>query len=99
MPAINLKLDVDRSGFEALTPYGTAAEATVAGKLIHLSNDAMIEIGTLRQGMSSGKDSVAACFTLPDGKIVLWETSAELFVSIARSITAWQEGRKDRGED
>jgi hypothetical protein len=101
MPHISMLLDVDRpgSGFKALMPYGDAASAAVAGKLIHISNDAIVEVGTLRHGMASGKDSVALCFTLPDGKIVLWETSVEIFVVVAQGITAWQEGRRDRGED
>jgi hypothetical protein len=98
MPHLTITLDVDQRGFDALSGMGTAAAGVAAGKVIHLGNDAQIEVGTLRQGMQSGKDSVALCFTLPDGKVVIAETSAELFLATARAIIAWQEGRRERGE-
>lgn len=91
MPVLRIKLDVDRSGFDAIAAVDEA-------DIVHLSNDAHIEIGTLRHGMESGKDSVALCFGLPDGKVVVAETSAALFLAAARTITGWQEGRRDRGE-
>lgn len=104
MPHLTIILDVDkRGGFPAVDAAGLAGteghEAVASGKLIHLGNDARIEVGTLRHGMQSGKDSCAFCFTLPDGRVVVAETSVELFVSTARAITAWQEGRAERGED
>jgi hypothetical protein len=99
MPHLTIKLDVDRRGFDTLGGMPTAAGGIADGRVVHLGNDAEIEVGTLRHGMASGKDSVALCFKLPDGKIVLAETSAELFLATARAISGWQEGRRDRGED
>jgi hypothetical protein len=98
MPHLTIKLDVDERGFDALSGMGTAADGIAAGRVIHLGDDANIEVGTLRAGMQSGKDSVALCFALPDGKVVLAETSAELFLATARAISGWQEGRRERGE-
>lgn len=95
MPHLTMRLDVDRhGGFEALKDITDTEDE----RIIHLTDGAKLEIGTLRGGMKSGKDSVAICFTLPDGHVVVAETSAELFVAAARGITAWQEGRHDRGE-
>lgn len=96
MPQVDLKLGVDKSGgFEALRGFANAHEAIAAGKVIHLADHALVEIGTLRGGMESGKDSVAVCLPLPDGRVVLWETSVELFLSTARTIGAWQRGNRD----
>ncbi len=106
MPHLIIKLDVDRAGFDALRdlrerhPLQTddLGYGVDDGQIIHLGNDAHIEVGTLRGGMESGKDSVAMCFALPDGRVVIAETSAELFIATGRAITGWQEGRRDRGE-
>ena len=92
MPVLKIKMDVDECGFDAVNPDGSGAE-----KIVHVP-DAVIEVGTLRAGMTSGKDSVMICVPLPDGRIVLAETSAELFVAAGRAITGWQEGRRERGE-
>ena len=82
MPHLTMRLDVDRNGgFDAIPPGVTDDQ------LIHLTDDAKLEIGTLRGGMQSGKDSVAFCFTLPDGRVVIAETSAELF--FAMRCTHW----------
>ncbi len=99
MPVLRMKLDVDECGFDALGGMKSAAEGVADGRVIHLGNDAQIEVGTLRNGTTGGKDSVAMCFALPDGRVVLAETTADLFLATARAITGWQEGRKDRGEE
>jgi hypothetical protein len=90
MPSMKIKLDVDQSGFDSLIG--------VVDDVIHLKGEGYLELGTLRHGMESGKDSVALCFKLPDGRAVIAETSAELYVASARAVTAWQEGRRERGE-
>lgn len=57
--------------------------------IIHLANDAPpIQIGVLDRGMSSGRPSVAIRIDLPDGRYVIAETSARLFVGAARAIHA-----------
>jgi len=58
---------------------------------------AQIEVGTPRGGMVSGKDSIAPCFKLPDGRVVLAENSAEHFMTARRAIKGWQDGRRERG--
>jgi hypothetical protein len=96
MPSLDIKLDVDTNGgFDAINAVPLL---DIEERIIHLGEEAYLEIGTLRHGMESGKDSMAFCFSLPDGKVVVAETSVELFVTAARAITAWQEGRKERGE-
>lgn len=92
MPVLKIKLDVDEHPFDAVVGIGGDRE-----RIVHVP-DAVIEVGTLRAGMKSGKDSVMICVPLPDGRVLLAETSAELFVASARAITGWQEGRRERGE-
>lgn len=49
-------------------------------RLIWLSNDEPpIQIGALEAGMTSGRPSVAIRIDLPDGRIVVAETSLRLF--------------------
>jgi hypothetical protein len=55
-------------------------------KVIHLTNE--IEVGSLEAGMESGKPSVVFVFTLPDGRVVMAETSLELFVAAANGLAA-----------
>ena len=88
MPELTIKLDVDERGFDSLINV-------VPDDIIHLVG---FEVGTLRAGTASGKDSVALCFKLPDGRAAIAETSAELYLASARAITGWQEGRRERGE-
>lgn len=88
MPSLSILLDCDeRGGFRGLRN---------ATEVVHVT--APFEVGTLRAGMQSGKDSVALCIPLPDGKVAFVETSAELYLASAWAITAWQEGRRERGE-
>lgn len=91
MPSLSILLDVDEVGFRGLS-------GVPARKVIHLANDAQIEIGTMRAGTAAGRDSVAICIPLPDGRVVITETTAALFLTAAAAITGWQEGRRDRGE-
>jgi hypothetical protein len=58
-------------------------------KLVHLSNDAPpMQIAVLDAGMSSGRPSVCMRLDLPDGTVVLAETSARLFCMTAKQIMA-----------
>lgn len=47
-----------------------------------------IKVVVLSGGMASGKASVAIRIDLPDGRTVVAETSARLFASAGRMITA-----------
>jgi hypothetical protein len=58
--------------------------------VIHLADDAMLGVAFLEGGMSSGKPSVALRFDLPDGSVVIAETSARLFCTAARAMLAKQ---------
>lgn len=57
--------------------------------LIHLGNDSPpIQVAVLDRGMTSGAPSLSLRIDLPDGRTVIAETSARLFVSVARIIGA-----------
>ena len=73
MPVIVMKL-----GKEPIWP--DLAERIERGEVYYLSKDAPpIQIGALQGGMTSGKPSVAIRIDLPDGKVVVAETSWALF--------------------
>lgn len=75
MPTMTINLDGDNAWPE------------LRGKpVIHLANDAVIKIVALAAGMASGKPSVCIRLDLPDGSVVLAETSARLFVMAAAAI-------------
>jgi len=89
MPALTLHLNGDGLWPELAEKLGTDA-------LIHLSNDATIHVGVLPAGMASGLPSVALRIDLPDGRILVAETSARLFVNADRAI-AIRYPEVDRG--
>jgi uncharacterized protein (UPF0371 family) len=55
-------------------------------RIVHIV--APLTVATLAGGMENGATSVALIFDLPDGRKVLAETSALLFVTAARAIEA-----------
>lgn len=55
-------------------------------KVINLPDDATIKIVALEGGMASGKPSIAFRLDLPNGKTVIAQTSARLFVMAAAAI-------------
>lgn len=58
-------------------------------EIIHLGNGAPpIQVAVLEGGMKSGRPSVAFRIDLPDGKVVIAETTARLFCAAARAIMA-----------
>jgi hypothetical protein len=67
---------------------GDGAWPDLDGKhVVHLGNDALpIQVAALSGGMESDRVSVAIRRDLPDGSVVVAETSAELFISAARLI-------------
>lgn len=90
MPEMVLIADVERDGFEpvrrVVERYGSVLEAAAQGVLIH--SQAPIYVGALEAGMASGKASVSLCFELPDGRVVLVETSLALLEGAARALAA-----------
>jgi hypothetical protein len=82
VPSIDLHLSGDGAFPELKGLIGT-------DQVIHLGNDApAIGIGVLEGGMTSGMPSVCFRLRLPDGRFVLAETSARLFVTAGRAIEA-----------
>ena len=84
MPDMKIRPRVDTTGGFDLV---AAVDPT---KLVHLTNT--IEVGSLSGGMESGQPSVAFCFGLPDGTVVVAETSLALFIAAARGLAAAHEG-------
>ncbi len=55
--------------------------------VIHLANGAPpIQVAILNAGMRSGRPSVAIRIDLPDGRVVVAETTARLFAMAGRAI-------------
>lgn len=64
------------------------ADKIIAGDLVHLGNGNMIEIAMLKNGTVRGKPSLSIRINLPDGKVVLAETTLDLFLAAARAFEA-----------
>lgn len=75
MPVMRLKL-----GPEPIWP--DLEEKIRQGLVYHLSNESVIEVGALDGGMVSGRPSIAFRIDLPDGKVVVAETSLGLFQTV-----------------
>ena len=76
MPMLNIKRDGDKA-------WPDLDEKAAAGKLVETQT---IAIALLPGGMASGKASVGIRIDLPDGTVVLAQTSHELFESAARAF-------------
>jgi hypothetical protein len=80
MPALHLILDGEGA-------WPDLAEANAV--IIHLADDAVVDVAGLAGGMQSGKPSLAFRINLPDdGHIVIWETSLALFLTAADAFKA-----------
>lgn len=84
MPALTIVLDVESDGFPAMR----GLEGTDDPRLIHLGENAQIAVGALAAGMASGAPSVAFCFSLPNGQVVIAETSMALLLTAADALKA-----------
>jgi hypothetical protein len=62
------------------------AEKIANGNLIHLSNGHVIEIAMLKNGTVQGKPSLSIRMNLPDGKVLIAETTLDLFLAAARAF-------------
>lgn len=87
MPAMVLKLDGDEA-------WPDLREKLSTDDLIHLGADApAIQVAALEGGMASGKPSIAIRLDLPDGRVVVAETSLELFLAAASALrTRFEKG-------
>lgn len=94
MAHLSIKLDIETEGFDAIgllkNRLGIEDMASLVerGDVIHMGDDAQIEIGALEAGMESGNPSIAFAFTLPDGRVALIETSMALFTTAQRTLAA-----------
>jgi len=75
MPDIDLILDGD-GAWQDLDPE----------KVIHLTGS--FKVAALAKGMASGKPSLMIRIDLPDGRVVLQETSMRLWIAVARALAA-----------
>jgi hypothetical protein len=58
-------------------------------KVVHLANGAPpLQVALLNKGMASGRPSVMLRIDLPDGRVVLAETSLLLFATAARAFAS-----------
>lgn len=65
------------------------AELAADGQLINAMEDrAKISLAFLEAGMQSGKPSITIRIDLPDGRVVITETSGMLFMAAARAFAA-----------
>jgi hypothetical protein len=75
MPVLNIILDGDNCWPDLLEK-----------KVIH--HTGAISVAALPGGMASGKTSVSIRIDLPDGTVLIAETSLQLFASAARAFVA-----------
>lgn len=62
-------------------------------RIVHLGNGTVIEVAALEGGMASGRTSLALRLNLPDGQVVIAETSLALFLDAATILkTAFPNG-------
>ncbi len=80
MPALTIVLDIDDHSDPNMRQVDHS-------KVIHLS-DAYMEVIRVPRGMQSGKSSVFIRIDLPDGRIVMAETSMALFLTAANAFAA-----------
>lgn len=66
-------------------------------KIVNASNVSSIKLGVLNAGLESGKPSVGIAIPLPDGKVVLAQTSLKLFQQAAAIFTAKYGSQLDEG--
>lgn len=78
MPELSINLDGDAAWPDL--------RSKPQNKIIHLAAGKTIQVAALEGGMASGKPSVCFRIDLPDGRVVLAETSARLFVMAAAAI-------------
>jgi hypothetical protein len=87
-PSLTIHLDATQTTFDAIRAAGIEdIQAGVAdGRVIVV--DSPIEVAAMPEGTVGGKPTVFMVFTLPDGRVVMAETTLMLFASAARSFVA-----------
>lgn len=87
MLAINLILDGDGS-------MPDLAEVMAAGKLIHMNGETGMHMTGLSGGTDSGNPSVMFRFDLPDGRVLVAETSLRLLTTCVAALNARHGGSR-----
>jgi hypothetical protein len=84
MPVLTVTVDIDS------TPWEDLKALSAEGKLISAMHmeAGTIRVGGLPRGMESGRTSVAIAVPLPDGTVLLTETSLALFLQAAKILEA-----------
>lgn len=77
MPALNVHLDGDTCRPDLIEKRD---------QIVHVTDG--MEVAALPGGMESGRPSVALRIPLPDGQVVIAETSMRLFLGAARAFAA-----------
>jgi hypothetical protein len=77
VPSLRIVLDPERQGL------GLNADPS---RTIHLGDDAEIVVSGLPDGMVGGRPSMMFGFTLPDGRVVIAETSWRLFAAAYKAF-------------
>lgn len=82
MPVLSLTLNLDEN------PWNDLAGLREQGKLITAMGEESgpIRIGGLPNGMESGATAVEIALRLPDGTLILTETSLKLFLAAADAL-------------
>ncbi len=82
MPVLKITVNCERDPWDDLLPLREQ------GKLITAmgTESGAIRVGGLPHGMDSGKTSISIVIPLPDGTMILTETSLALFLAAARAL-------------
>lgn len=81
MESLGIIMDVETQGFTSMRGMGPEDRE----RIVHIKT---MEIGALERGMTSGRASVAFCFELPDGTVVVAETTLRLLQAATSALTA-----------
>lgn len=84
MPEIRVKLNVETDPFASIVRLHS--QGRVPRDLIHVTSP--WELGALPKGMGSGKTSVSIAITLPDGRVVIAESSLLALTAAVQALNA-----------
>jgi hypothetical protein len=92
-PNIHVVLDAEQTPLSILEDLyrahpecDTAEKLVKAGHLVHITNDAQIDIGGMPKGTKQGNPTVMFAFKTSDDKGVIVETTMALFLSAADAL-------------
>jgi hypothetical protein len=83
VPEIRVSIDVERWPTQAIQKLHDEGRT---GDIIYSTEP--LEIGALPGGMQSGRTSIAVFFTLPDGRVVIADTSLRALRTVVETLAA-----------